>query len=265
MLPAFLIGFSTILIVSRSVPEHPSDHIDGKRSFRLLTLNVGQLSNDTSVAQAVLRGVRSLNVDVVCFQEFGLYYKWPDTESVAKDYSERLDMPYHDFTPHPGNIFGTACFSRYPILSVDSVFQRLSETNEAKYYRLLIDGDTLHLINLHAQSYNLFNEKESAPWSSRVSDALKRRRLQADRVVELEADVVVGDLNASIGSYPHSALHERFLDVQLEAGFGLTPTHNWVPTRLDYIWIRKSMHFSDFQLIKSFPSDHHALVSTITW
>ena len=251
------------LLLRHSNFSFPSGHRHSqKETLKVLSLNVGQFSNDTTNVQKCVSLILKENPDVVCLQEFGLYFKWPDTKSVAKDFAQKIDMKYHDFSPKRGNIFGTAIFSKHQILSVDTVFQLLSHTNEAKVYTIKVIDDTISMANVHLQSYNLFSEKYS--WSiSTIEEAISARSRQTKLLLAHGADVIVGDFNASPGTIVHRMLCYEFMDVQSEYGNALNPTHKVFPTRLDYIFMRDDRGLLSFHISEEQPSDHKGLVATI--
>jgi vancomycin resistance protein VanJ len=251
------------LLLRHSNFSFPSGHRHSqKETLKVLSLNVGQFSNDTTNVQKCVSLILKENPDIVCLQEFGLYYKWPDTKSVAKDFAQKIDMEYHDFSPKQGNIFGTAFFSKHQILAVDTVFQLLSHTNEAKVYSIKVIDDTISIANVHLQSYNLLSEKYS--WSiSTIEEAISLRSRQTKLLLAHGADVIVGDFNASPGTIVHRMLCDEFLDVQFEYGNALNPTHKVFPTRLDYIFMRDDKGLRSFHISEEPPSDHKGLVATI--
>ena len=256
---------ATLLVAWRGYGSMPEYTERGGEELKVLSLNVGQFNNDTGEVRMTIQEIRRNDPDILCLQEFGLYYKWPDVESVAKDFSERIGMKHYDFSPHKGNIFGTAVFSKFPIIETDTIFNMLSATNEAKRYTFNVNGKELRLTNVHLQSYNLFGRQRSPglTWSGRISETLSRRKSQVNVLMRNQSDIVVGDLNASVGSYYYESLAGKWRDVQRAFGQGLLPTHALVPTRLDYIFTRKQMRTINFERLTDFPSDHYGLMATV--
>ena len=264
VLPVFTFLLATALLVWRGYGSLPDFEDKPHEKVTVLCLNVGQFNNDTAAVNGTIEEINLHHPDILCLQEFGLYYKWPDVASVAKDFSERTGLAYYDFTPYPGNIFGTAVFSRYPILSSDTIFNMLSATNEAKSYVFDVHGQELRLTNMHLQSYNLMGSKNGASNSGDdLVETLSRRRSQVKILVQHKADIVVGDLNASVGSIYYETIANKWRDVQRAYGMGLLPTHAYVPTRLDYIFTRKRMRPVAFERLTDFPSDHYGLLATL--
>ena len=237
--------------------EHSS-----KDTLKVLSLNVGQFSNDTAVVNQCIHLIRSEKADIVCLQEFGLYYKWPDVESVASDFARRTGFKYYDFSPKQGNIFGTAIFSKHEITQIDTVFQLLSHTNEAKLYQLDVNGISITVANIHLQSYNLFSSRDSLSLSS-IRKAIAMRNEQVKMIIKTQSDIMLGDFNASPGTIVHNLLCDEYIDVQGSFGNAFSPTLQVFPTRLDYVFVGSRFVVNSSYLNARFPSDHKALVAKI--
>ena len=263
---ALLIAF--FLLSVQLIFRHSSYSIDltdehsVKYSFKVLSINVGQFSNDTAAVNQCIELIRSEKLDVVCLQEFGLYYKWPDVESVVSDFAKRTDFQYYDFSPKQGNIFGTAVFSKHEITHIDTIFQLLSHTNEAKVYKLDVNGKSISIANVHLQSYNLFSSSDSLSWHS-IQRAIADRNEQVKMILRSQPDIVLGDFNASPGTIVHSMLCAEYIDVQHSFGKAFSPTYKDFPTRLDYLFVNGSFAPKSFYLNPIPPSDHKALVAQI--
>jgi endonuclease/exonuclease/phosphatase (EEP) superfamily protein YafD len=189
-------------------------------------------------------------------QEFGLYYKWPDVGAVAKDFSERTGLKHYDFTPHPGNIFGTACFSKHPILEVDTIFQLLSVTNEAKRYTLEVYGDFLTVVNAHLMSYNFFGNDSDASWTG-ISETIAARSEQALQIQHAGFDLMFGDLNAAPGDGVYRQIRAHHNDAFQGM---LEPTHEVLPARIDHCFYTDQWRLTAADYRIDFPSDHKALL-----
>lgn len=263
-LPVINLLLITCLILWRS---HDSTRVIEKpveQELTVLCLNVGQFANDTAVVEETIERIKELDPDIVCLQEFGLYYKWPSVQAVAEDFSNRIHRDHYDFSPYPGNIFGTAIFSKFPIIEKDTIFSMLSATNEAKAYVLDIGDDELRLVNMHLQSYNLFGRHRGEhSMEDDLIETLSRRKSQVGVIRRQKADVVVGDMNSSAGSYYYEMIAGKWNDVQLACGKGLLPTHAVLPTRLDYVFTRRNIQPISLDRVTDFPSDHYGLLATI--
>lgn len=268
-LPVITVVFYAALVVARNAPMVESCELKPEEMHHLsiLSLNVQQFGNDTARVNAMVQRLLEADADVVCLQEFGLYYKWPDVTSVTVDFAARLHMPYAEFTPHTGNIFGTAIFSRFPILSCDTSFQLLSHNNEAKVYRLQVGADTFHLANAHLQSFNLGNKRQKNEFGPAAVIRMQQTQAEAlvDRLSRHSPAMIVGDFNVPAGSCTYVRLQSCFRDVQRCWGQGILPTHQWLPARIDYQFASTDLCVRAFHLDAGYPSDHKALRCEIAW
>jgi len=245
----------------------PVDMEDTGRELTLLSLNVQQFGNDTQRVAEITRLIRECDPDIVCLQEFGLYYKWPDVQAVASDFSQRIALCYFDFQPTTGNIFGTAIFSKYPILAVDTVFQLIPQTNEAKIYHIAMPADTLLVCNAHLQSFNFANPREVDALT--VNEVVQRQMQQAQRIAaRLQGQrhaVVAGDMNAATGSAVYHVFSGWLCDALRAASLGWMPTHRLLPAQIDHVFATPAMHVENVDVIGAFPSDHRGLLVKWRW
>lgn len=252
---------ATIVTGSLLVFQYGAPHLqwsepsDSNSTVRMLTLNVQQFQNDTQHVSQVINLLSHYDADIVFLQEFGLYYKWPDIAAVSTDFSNRTSYPYYDFTPLEGNIFGTACFSKFPIQRVDTIFQLLSNTNEAKAYDIDLGGYTLHVINAHLMSYNLNGKAD--PEDLSLSSCVVMRQEQLEALLKLPQDLMVGDFNSVPGDRLYHTIVGHYRDVF--NGF-LQPTHRLIPVRIDHVFASDRFVADHVEIIGEFPGDHRALL-----
>ena len=85
---------ATLLFVSRNAPEIEGITSSNGKSgaLKVLTLNVNQFQNNQESAKSIAEYIKNADPDVVCLQEFGLYYKCPDVASVAANFSAVRSM-----------------------------------------------------------------------------------------------------------------------------------------------------------------------------
>lgn len=243
-----------VLMIFYGIPTRYYSEDAKGASLKVLIWNTQQFNNDTAAVTQSIAKIKALSPDVLLLQEFGLYYKWPDTKSVAADFAQRAGFSYWDFSPKTGDIFGTACFSKWPIVYQEPVFQWPNTTNEAKYYRIVIHDDTLALVNAHLMSYNINGDKVLS--LSNIEDVCADRLQQASLIKSKNADLYGGDFNSA----PGDLVYELFRDFANDAYVGsLSPTHKWLPARLDHCFLNREWGLKESKIIHGFPSDHHAL------
>lgn len=184
-------------------------------------------------------------------------------QSVAENFARLIHKPYFHFAPKSGNIFGTAIFSDLEIVSIDTVFQLLSHTNEAKVYGIAHLGDTLRIANVHLQSYNLLG-KGSGKLLTQCTKAITARLDQCRQLLRQPAlDLMVGDFNAAPGSEVYKMLEENHRDVLRDQGLGFYPTHRILPLKLDYAFATPRLRTENATLHTKTGSDHKAIILNI--
>lgn len=238
-----------------------------RASYRLVTLNVGQFQNDTVVAKSIADELRQLDADVVLLQEFGLYHKWPDVQSVAQNYADDLAMPYHRFEPQKDNIFGVAVFSKYPIENWEKIFEQSGPTNEAVLFSVSINNQPLWLVNLHLQSFNFRLPKSDHSYLT-PSHVMSKQGLQAEMILNKVSIhnpmLIAGDFNATPGMTAYELFAEQHKDLLRETGNGWRSSLDWLPIRVDHIFSGHGMSAQEVSVVPT-ASDHHAILCELSF
>ena len=235
-------------------------------SIRILSLNVQQFNNDTSTVNSIVKMINDHQPDIVLLQEFGLYYRWPDVESVASDFARRINMPHHHFEPKKVDIFGVATFSKFSFESSNSIFRSSPSTNEAHEIILNTGKERIMIVNYHLESYNIFPIRDNDSLYS-PSSVFAKQRDQAGLLLRKEGDhlplILAGDLNAVPGSRTYCEFGFEYTNAQSAFGQGLISTLKNTWLRLDHIWINEKWVINDLKVNASFPSDHKAIIADL--
>jgi endonuclease/exonuclease/phosphatase (EEP) superfamily protein YafD len=262
----FLLFSLVFFWLKDQVPKGEEKFEEVSASVLFYNHNVHQFYDDTIVFNGIAKQIKESEAQIVCLQEFGLMQYWPNIRSVAEEFSKKIDLPYYDFTPTKGNVFGTAVFSKYPIQNVATVFQLLGRTNEAKMYTVDVLTQQLKFVNLHLHSFNLpsvFKDNEST-----VSQILNLRKEELASVLSFKskADVLLGDFNLLPGSQLYNAIvDENYLDAQRQKGNVLEPTYPGIMNRIDYVFLRSFILIERFEMLEKAGSDHTALLVEIAF
>ncbi len=240
----------------------------------------------------ILEYISQSNADIVCLQE---YLTSQNTKYVTdKDVFAALSSyPYHHIQQiGEGKKSGNkiACFSRYPILSARMIPQE-SRYNGSVLYQILVEEDTITVINNHLESNKLTIEDKAlyedmikSPEADKVKEGMRHlvrkladasaiRAVQVQKVAkEIEATqtpylIVCGDFNDSPISYTHKTLTKNLKDAFVESGNGLGISYNQNKFyfRIDHILISpnlKSYRCTVDRSIKE--SDHYPIWCYIT-
>jgi endonuclease/exonuclease/phosphatase (EEP) superfamily protein YafD len=258
-----LIAFTILIFHSYPTGDFAIGTSSQNSELKLISLNVNQFQNDTGVVNQIISQLRLENPDVILLQEFGLYYKWPDVNSVASDFSTRIELPYYHFDPHTGNIFGTAIFSRYPITDSKLLFNMLSHTNEAWKHNLLVNGHSLDIVNVHLQSFNLSTNSDRPEYQS-LSKVISEQAIQTNQVLDAinnqTSTVIAGDFNVVRGSRILRQFENNFQSAIDAKNISFDGSLKYSPIRIDHAFCSKTIGILNSRFDSNFESDHKALV-----
>lgn len=279
-LVAFILcWFSCRAYLPVNIPQDPPEG-----SIKLLTYNTqtfGKFKKGSLSDNEIHQYIKNSGADIVCLQEV-LY------EKQAEKYKMKDVYPYISITVVPSRS-RLAVFSKYPILDTQLI-DYPTKTNSSVMYHLLIDGDTVTLINNHLESYKLkptektrykdmINEKDVKKEDSKlllgkINFADSLRALQTDVLYDLvykelkkhEGVIVCGDFNDSPVSYVHYRLTRQLHDAYAESGNGLAFTYhdNKMFFRIDHILLSSYYESYGSKVDKSIKlSDHYPVYTYI--
>ena len=241
----FVCGYSPIrrylpLNVGREIPEN---------AIKVITYNVNHIAYDRfkTADNPILQYLVKQKADILCMQESG--YK-----KELRQLSDSLLLPvypYHEtMRSHSNESDLLAIYTRYPILKKELI-EYESKGNVSVAFHLLVDGDTVVVINNHLQSIgytesdkDAFNQiikgetnKEVAEVESRkivdkYQKAMVQRYPQVDSVLNYidkyagYSMIVCGDFNDGPISYTRRMLSRNLVDCFVESGTGLGITYH---------------------------------------
>ncbi len=231
------------------------------------------LKDGTSTHNPILAYIQNADADIVCLQEYRVR-KGDDAYQISeKDIRKALNQ-YRYYRKvevgkdlNPGQ--NLALFSRYPILSV-SPFSFDDSANGAAVFRLLIDKDTVNVVNCHLESNKMTKEdkviyegliknpetngaKAGAKLLIRkLAEATSKRSLQADTIASWMKShpgsyFMCGDFNDIPTSYTHRILLGDGEDAYVEAGRGLGISYN---QNKFFFRIDNILHSADWKALK---------------
>lgn len=242
------------------------------RDLALATWNVRQFDRyawlqGPETRDAVLSELRKLEVDVLCLQEVYVdrrsspYITQKQIQSAAG-----LNEVHADFEHkrRAQEVSGVMTLTRLPIAHQERLAFANDPGNGAVVTDVILEGDTLRIVNAHLSSLHFDREDYDAVregpdaqsglrlWERLVSAWVKR----AEQVVQVQAVVaaspypvvVCGDFNDTSMSFVVETLRETGLyDAFAEAGLGFGGTYigDLPPLRIDYI-----LHSGRLQALK---------------
>ncbi len=241
----FVCGYSPIrrylpLNVGREIPEN---------AIKVITYNVNHIAYDRfkTADNPILQYLVKQKADILCMQESG--YK-----KELRQLTDSLLLPvypYHEtMRSHSNESDLLAIYTRYPILKKELI-EYESKGNVSVAFHLLVDGDTVVVVNNHLQSIgytesdkDAFNQiikgetnKELAEVESRkivdkYQKAMVQRYPQVDSVLNYidkyagYSMIVCGDFNDGPISYTRRMLSRNLVDCFVESGTGLGITYH---------------------------------------
>ena len=228
------------------IPLHGKSKVPEK-SLCVISYNVCTFGGNYKYEQAfdtIFSYIKKQQADIVCLQE--------DSHSDLKDY-ERF-FPYNDTTivskAKAVGYVTIGIHTRFPILKKERIHYP-SRTNGSVAYYLLIENDTVIVINNHLESSHLSTDDrnryeemikgemerhtakaETIELAGKLSEAMAIRAEQADSVhsyVEHHRHypiIVCGDFNDTPISYTRRRIADGMTDCYVETGRGLGISFN---------------------------------------
>jgi len=190
------------------------------------------------------------------------------------------DFPYNFiFSKDKNSEFGSAIFSKYPIIKKHSVGFPEEGNNNAIFVDVVKDKDTLRIFNVHFQSLNIkpeikdLQEGDSKKLIGRIGYGFKLQQNQSEMLMkEVERSpyktLIIGDFNNTAFSYIYKLVKgTRFNDAFLEAGTGFGKSFNlsYFPLRIDFFMIDNSIEIESFEVFHANYSDHFPGLTRIKW
>ena len=227
------------------------------------------------------------NADIVCLQETG------STSAIYDNLSRKMKQryPYNDSIRlrHKNDVL--TLYSKYKILKAKMLRNNNSEINLSVAYDLLVDGDTVVVINSHLESTHLSSkdkkqfdklvkgklqrdsaQRESRNVLSKLANSNRERAAQIDSIaafIDHLGDIPIilcGDFNDHPNSYTHRQIAQRLTDCYREAGCGagFSYQRGGIYERIDHIFC--SAHFTPYRCYvdKTIDvSDHYPIISKL--
>lgn len=272
-----------------SVPYYSNSSTD---DIRVMTFNVKRFypadhAKSDQVGKEYLHDIMiEHQPKILCIQENSLS-KQIRTRQAARMRQE-VGLDYHHYRGG-----GLAIYSAFPIIESGTIDIANNWTNGLIWADLVLEQDTIRVMNMHLASIALGTEHEelvnevlddeieaASPRNrkDRVRNiARKLRRASYKRQDQAEAlgriidssphpVLLCGDLNDTPHSYAYGQINRRLDDAWPSRGAGIGATHiGRIPMlRIDYIFGSKRIDFGDAGVVSGSTSDHAPLVATFS-
>jgi endonuclease/exonuclease/phosphatase family metal-dependent hydrolase len=292
---AFLVSIPFIL---SWVTYHPAGTRSGIKvmSYNVRNFDLYNWSGNRQTRSKIMTLLAREHPDVLCLQEFytddlgfnnaayirdTLGYRYSAIEThFDKYYKPKAKGKTHYLQ------WGTAIFSRYPIIDSGSVGIHADGTNRCQYADLQINAQTLRVYNAHLQSVHLdyedydtideLTENQNTNGYrirlliGKLRRAFGKRAKQAEIVHEHIANckgskILCGDLNDCPMSYTYHTIAAGMQDafVNQGRGVGRTYIHRLGFFRIDYVLTGMASHIAAYEVLPDELSDHYPIVAWV--
>ena len=163
-------------------------------TVKILTFNTHIFNNHRDDSfEKIAEFIKESDADIVCLQEFGHYHRYGTSKKDILKFFDSI-YPYRHIWFKNQNKWGEnglATFSRYPIVKKKKIEYK-SADNISIYSDIVIDSDTIRLINNHLESNKL--NKEDRKFAEKLIDESKKQEI-LDAGLKIGSRLVTGAKN----------------------------------------------------------------------
>ncbi|HKL36120.1 MAG TPA: endonuclease/exonuclease/phosphatase family protein [Salegentibacter sp.] len=262
-----LIGYNYVssLYQFSSNSESSEDEIS-IMSYNVRMFNTYDWTDEKDIPEQITKFITQKDPDILLIQE----------HTVGETNLKEI-YPYH-FVHRKGrnSEFGSAIFSKYPIIEQYSVEFPHDGNNNAIYTDIVVKLDTLRVYNVHFQSLNVqpeidkLRKEDSKKLLGRIGQGFGMQQEQAEMMMKKVQEsshktIIAGDFNNTAFSYIYEMINDdgRFKDAFLESGegFGQTFKLNYFPLRIDFMFFDSGIQINSYERFKNEFSDHFPVMT----
>ncbi|MAN29096.1 MULTISPECIES: endonuclease/exonuclease/phosphatase family protein [Mesonia] len=246
-----------------------AQEVTDKAEIKLMSYNVRQFNKykwlEGDIAGEIIDFVKKEKVDIFCSQEYNMH------DLVVFD---EFKNHYIKESVQSKSI-GQAIYTNYPIINKGSLdFQ---SGNNCIYADIKVKEDTLRIFNVHFESLKIIPEVKSLQKENkkklinRVGASFRKQEEQVSLLKEKLAQtpyksIICGDFNNSAFSYIYNELVDfGYKDAFKIAGNGTGKTFDFdfIPLRIDFFLVDKTIQVNEFNNYDVQLSDHYPISTTI--
>ncbi len=257
---------------------------DYDKELTLMTYNISAL-RQVKQFDDFMHFIDSVSADVVCFQEFGFYQNDKNKNRLKDAMKKRYPYSHIWYKNQNKNYsWGVATFSKYPIINKKKI-DYSSLYNISIYSDLIVDGDTIRVINNHLESnkftlsdikqYRSLNDDLSSDNIKNISSLLSRKMGKAYKIRSSQAImvrkiidespykvVVCGDFNDVVESYAYHKIKGNLVDLFTATSWGYRYSfdNNYMLVGIDHILIDKNFAPLSLAINRKKFSDHYPVI-----
>ncbi len=267
--------------------------INSQQPIKVLTFNTHIFNNhkDNSF-EKFSEFIKECDADIVCLQEFGYYHRYGASKQEILKFFDSI-YPYRHLWFKNQNKWGEnglATFSRYPIIKKKKI-EYQSADNISIYSDIVIDEDTIRVINNHLESNKLNQEDREIAKKIMANGNSRQEKIDAglkvgsrlvagakNRVQQVDAvrnaientkhkTIVLGDFNDVPLSYTYNKICGDLQDAYALGGnWGYHWTYNKSAMlfAIDHILVDEDFEVVNSKVHREMKiSDHYPLSCTI--
>ncbi len=265
-----LIGFnywnSIYAFNTLSKDESNTDSTIDIMSYNVRLFNKYKWIDSDQVPQNIKQFINKQSPDILALQDYYL-----DESTDLKEFKYSYKQP-----AKANGKNGLAIFSNYKILNTKNL--EFKETaNNAIYADIVINNDTLRVFAVHLESLKIvpnvkqLQNNDQQKLVNRIGKSFIKQQSQAELVAQEIKNspykvVLCADLNNSPVSYvSRKILGNRLRDSFKEVGqgFGKTFDFDFIPLRIDVIFVDKNLKPIEFKNFDVNYSDHYPILTRI--
>lgn len=266
-----------------SVPYSKMSKKSYDKELSIMSYNISSL-RQVKRFEDFMHFIDSVDADVVCFQEFGYYQNDKNKNRLRQAMKKRYPYSHIWYKNQTKSYsWGVATFSKYPIINKKKI-EYSSLYNISIYSDLVVDGDTIRLINNHLESnkftlsdikqYRTLNDDLSSDNIKNISSLLSRKmgkayKIRSSQAIIVRKDiddspyrtVVCGDFNDVVESYTYKKIKGNHIDLFTATSWGYRYTFNsnYMHVGIDHILIDRSFAPISFSIDRMNFSDHYPI------
>ena len=258
-------------------------------TVKILTFNTHIFNNHKDDSfEKVAEFIKECDADIVCLQEFGHYHRYGTSKKEILKFFDSIYLYRHIWFKNQNKWGenGFATFSRYPIVKKKKI-EYQSADNISIYSDIVIDKDTIRVINNHLESNKL--NKEDRQFASKLVDEDNNRqeilnagmkigsrlivgaknRIQQAEAVRQTIDetnyptIALGDFNDVPLSFTYNTIKQNMQDAYSQGGnwgYHWTYNKNAMLFAIDHILVDEKFIVIDSEVHKEMKiSDHYPL------
>ena len=251
-----------------------------KGDVKVISYNVKHFNgegdnNQKENADKIVAFLDDQNADIICLQEARL--RKNSIFNLEKTVKSLESIRHYQYA-RSSTTYGSVTMTRYPIVNMGEI-RFDNSRNITIYTDVLIQRDTVRIINVHLQSYHIDPSRYSfidSPGITEEEDLRDLRemghkfkkalQLRAEQVREIRKYIddspyhviVCGDFNDTPASFSYHKIRGRLKDAFVSSGKGIGRTYvGKLPSfRIDYIFHNEGFQSFNFQTYNFRMSDH---------